>query len=66
MSTYTEKLQKFLEEDCGADWGNCPNCPGDHYKNGACHHPDHPAMQEDKNDERSSESQNKVHPHGTS
>ena len=56
MSTYTEKLQKFLEEDCGADWGNCPNCPGDHYKNGACHHPDHPAMQEDKNDERSSES----------
>lgn len=46
MSTYTEKLQKFLDEDCGADWGNCPACPGDHYKDGACQHPDHPSTQE--------------------
>jgi len=46
MDKFQEKLQKFLDEDCGGDWGNCPNCPGDHYKNSACHHPDHPSMQE--------------------
>ena len=50
MTKYTEKLQKFLDEDCGGDWGDCGACPGDHYKDGVCQHPDHPSMQEDKSE----------------
>ncbi len=45
MNKYQDRLQKFLEEDCGGDWSNCKNCPGDHFKDGACCHPDHPSMQ---------------------
>lgn len=46
MDKFQEKLKKFLDEDCEGDWSNCKNCPGDHFKDGACCHPDHPSMQE--------------------
>lgn len=45
MSDYQERLQHFLDVDCGGDWGNCKKCPGDHFKDGVCCHPDHPSMQ---------------------
>lgn len=46
MDNFKKKLQYFLDNKCIGDWGNCPACP--EYKEGSCHHPDHPSMQEVK------------------
>lgn len=46
MDNFKEKLQDFLINKCVGDWSECANCPGGHHIDGACHHPEHPSMQE--------------------
>jgi len=44
MIDFSEKLSNFIENVCPGHITDCENCPGGHYKDFGCCHPDHPSM----------------------
>lgn len=46
MNPFHEKLQKFIENVCPGKIVDCEKCPGDHYKDNFCVHPEHPSMKD--------------------
>ena len=44
MTDFSEKLSNFIENVCPGHITDCESCPGGHYKDFGCVHPDHPSI----------------------